>query len=503
MRAGTRLLAGAPGFAALLAAYLATHAGLRLLLSRALTIDDAHETVLSQTLAWGYEARQPPLYNWLLWGGYRLLGLAVHTPVTVKYAVLGLAYAFVYGTSRRILREPGLPTLATFSLLLLLPVGWAVHEDLTHSVAVLAACAATVYALLRVGAGGGAGAYLGLGAALGSGLLAKFTFVPFAAVLLAAALTLPPYRRRLLDPRMLLALAVAGLLALPYLLWLAAADVSLARLYAIELRVRPGAPWPTAALAGLSFVGRVTLYYLAPLGLVLLVLCPRLYTTRLPPDGSDAVAGRLVERTLLGAFGLLVAGALAGGLAYLKFRWLIPAYFLLPVYAVWRLDRLGLDERVRRRLAGVLLGVGLGIAAAFALRIVTGDLLGRPWRLNAPYDRVMAAIGAEGFTRGTIVSDGPLAGHLRLAFPAARVVSADSPQYLPPSTGQGECLVAWEVGRTAGVPGDIQALLRSRLDATLAPDARPRLAELGHRFAPRRPYRAAWLRFPDGLGRCR
>src|SRR5439155_10865985 len=47
------------GFGALLLAYLVVHLLLRVLVSRVLTIDDAREAVLGQTLAWGYQAPQP------------------------------------------------------------------------------------------------------------------------------------------------------------------------------------------------------------------------------------------------------------------------------------------------------------------------------------------------------------------------------------------------------------------------------------------------------------
>src|SRR5262245_29829108 len=62
------------GTLALLVAWAGVHVVLRLALSSALTADDAREAVLAQSLAWGYQARQPPLYNWLVWGSFRVLG---------------------------------------------------------------------------------------------------------------------------------------------------------------------------------------------------------------------------------------------------------------------------------------------------------------------------------------------------------------------------------------------------------------------------------------------
>ncbi|PYM54148.1 MAG: hypothetical protein DMD79_25070, partial [Candidatus Rokuibacteriota bacterium] len=208
------------GFGALLLAYLVVHLLLRVLVSRVLTIDDAREAVLGQTLAWGYQARQPPLYNWLVWATFRLVGVSVLSLTLVKYAVLGMAYGFVYASARRILPTPRLATLATFSLLLVFPVSWTVHDALTHSTAVLAAGAATFYAVLRLGESDRLGAYLGLGVAAGLGLLSKYTYAVFAAALALAALTDARYRRRLFDVRLLLTLALAALMVSPALLWL-------------------------------------------------------------------------------------------------------------------------------------------------------------------------------------------------------------------------------------------------------------------------------------------
>ena len=112
----------------------------------------------------------------------------------LKYAVLAVAYAFLYLTA---LAEPRLPGLAAFSLLLLLPIGWFVHDDLTQSVAVLAAAAATVHALIRLEAAPTPGRSAGLGVALA-----------------LAALTIAPYRRRLLDPRAIVTVLVAVALLL-------------------------------------------------------------------------------------------------------------------------------------------------------------------------------------------------------------------------------------------------------------------------------------------------
>ncbi len=440
----------------------------------------------------------------------------------LKYAVLVVAYAFAYGIARRILREPRLAPLASFSLLLLLPIGWFVHDDLTQSVAVLAAAAATVYALIRLETAPTTGRYAWLGLALAAGTLSKLTYLVFAAALGLAALTLAPYRRRLADRRVIVTVAVAAVLVLPYAHWLATHEGDLGQLYLRQLGAGSAHPF-AAALAGLGAVLRALAYYAAPIGLVFLALFPEIYRPRSTEvqgrrlDGSSSgrgrseeAAGRLVERTLLAGLGLLVAGALLNILGQLKFRWAIPLFFLLPLYAWWRLDRLGVDGARRRRLrayAGVLaIAAGL-MVTGILLQVHLGARLGVPSRLNTPYDAVATAVAAAGFRQGTIVAgQGPLGGNLRLAFPSSRVVSLEAPGYLPaPRAGgpRGQCLVAWDRGGADAVPEDLRAYLRARLGAEVPGSLPIATVAAPHRHAPAVEYRAFYVHLPDGAGDCR
>ena len=138
----------------------------------------------------------------------------------------------------------------------------------------------------------------------------------------------------------------------------------------------------------------------------------------------------------MAGLGLLVGGALLNVLGQLKFRWAIPLFFLLPLYACVRLDRLGIDAARRRRLrayAGLLVLTEALMVLGIVLQIHAGARVGLPARLNTPYDGVGGAAAAAGFRRGTIVAGpGPLGGNLRLAFPDSRVASLEAPEYLPP-----------------------------------------------------------------------
>ncbi len=491
------------GFLALLALYLAGHLALRLWLSSTLTIDDSREAVLAQSLEWGYQPRQPPLYNWLVWAAFRLLGPGVLALTVVKYAVLGAAYAFVYASARRLLADRRLPPLAAWALLLMAPIGWVVHEALTHSVAVLAAAAATVYALLRVEATGRATAYAGLGLAVAAGLLSKFSYALFAGALLLGALTVDCYRARLLRPPALLTLAVAALAVVPFAAWFYGHRFSLVRLYAEE--VDPGEPDPylRGLASAVCYIARVTLYYLGPLAVVLGGLLPAAWRPS-GPGARPTPGERLLARFFLAELALVLAGALGAGVTYLKFRWLMPAYFLFPLYLLCRAERRGPEPRRLRWLARLLVLTAVVGAIAFVANIRRGDAWGRPSHMNAPYDGVAARVAAAGFTGGTIAAgEGPVAGNLRLAFPAARVLRLATPDYLPPGGGGGQCLIVWETERSAGVPEEIVRWLGTALGARVSADLPVGTVEVPYHFARRERLRVRYVLLPGGAGECR
>jgi hypothetical protein len=147
------------------------------------------------------------------------------------------------------------------------------------------------------------------------------------------------------------------------------------------------------------------------------------------------------------------------------------------------------------------------MVAGILLQIRIGAHVGAPSRLNTPYDAVAEAVAGIGFRHGTIVAGpGPLGGNLRLAFPEARVVSLEAPDYLPPraaGSAGGECLVAWDRDGGAGVPELLRAWLEARFGAQLSASLPVATVTVPPRHAPGPQYRAFYVRLPQGAGRCR
>jgi 4-amino-4-deoxy-L-arabinose transferase-like glycosyltransferase len=441
-----------------------------------------------------------------VWAVVRLGGASVASLTLLKYALLAVAYALTWAASRRILNSPTHASLATFSLLLLLPIGWFVHDDLTQSVAVLAAAAGTLLALIRVEGAPALRWYVALGLGLGLGTLSKLNYLVFAGALALAALSLEPYRRRLRDPRIGVSVLVGTALVLPHAFWLRTASDDLSRLYVREILAGGGPSFAAGVLGGLGGVLRALAYYAVPIGLLFLVHFPEVYRVR--PARPGPPGGLLVGRTLLAGVGLLVGGALLGVVGQLKFRWAIPLLFLLPLYAFWRLDRLPADVSGRRRArayGSVLVVVEMLMVAAIVAQTFAGARFDMPARLNTPYDQVAPAVATEGFDRGTIVTGrGPLAGNLRLAFPVSRVASLETPDYVPPPADEGgQCLVIWDEGTGDVIPEDLGAWLRSRFDVDGLPAQPFGRVSAPYRHTPGHEYRAYYVRLRRGAGQCR
>jgi 4-amino-4-deoxy-L-arabinose transferase-like glycosyltransferase len=489
--------------------YLGVHWGLRVGLSGALATDDARDLFFTQSLEWGYLPKQPPLFNWAAWAGVQALGASVLALAVVKYLFLGAVLGLIYLAGRRVVQDPRLAGLAAFSLLLMVPINWVVHELLTHTVAALAAAAGTFYALLRLEDARGPGPYLALGTVLGLGVLAKFSYLFVAAALLLAALTVPAFRARLADRRIVLTLLVAVALVAPYLVWFSTRRLSLAAMYAEEVRPVMAVSYPGGVASGALYLARVTLYFLVPFGIVVALLAPGAFTRRGSLAGSSPAA-RLLERFLLVEGVLLVGGILLGQITYLKFRWMAPVYILVPLYALARLERLPGVEAALRRLTAVIVAAEAIIVVAFAASIFRGDLGGPPSQLAAPYDRVAAELRAAGFHQGTIVTGGgSLAGNLRLSFPGARILRLTNPDYQPQARRAGaagppgQCLVAWEPDLRNPPRADLRAWTVETLGVEASRLGPARTIDVPYHHARKTRFRVDYVLLPDGSGSCR
>ncbi|EPX86135.1 4-amino-4-deoxy-L-arabinose transferase [Rubellimicrobium thermophilum DSM 16684] len=422
---------------AVILGYVLLHALLRLTHGSALYWDEAEALFHARRLEWGY-GPQPPLYFWLQWGVFRLLGEGRLAVILLRDAVLAGALLALFGL---LSREAG-PRIAGVSVLLLglFPVfSWTTQTFLTHSVLAFLCAVLVTGAMLRLMRAPSRPAALTLGVLLGLGTLSKLNFVLWPLALVLAALLLPEWRARLRPGLLALALLPAGLLVAPYALW-AALNPAMAGASLDSLGLaRDGGL--DAAADGLLALAQA----LAAFG----GLCRarphsrRADRPRAAPDPARTELrplARLLLMALVCTVLLIGFAVLAGGVTNLRERWFLPVGWAL---APWLAIRLwpALEQRGQRAL--MVLGGGawaVGLAAFAMLPLVD------PGRAMTDFRPLAERVGAWQAAGLPVLVDGAITGgNLRLAAPGLDLHLADpgrwpSGSFLLVMEGQGACL---------------------------------------------------------------
>jgi 4-amino-4-deoxy-L-arabinose transferase-like glycosyltransferase len=407
--------------------YFALQLVMRVLTAQAVELDEAEQLLWTQDLRMGY-GPQPPLYTWLQWAFFQAFGASIFALALLKNLLLLGTYSFTWLAARRLVAPP-LAALSSASMLLLMQIVWESQRDLTHSVLVTTAAAATLALLVELLRRPRTGLYLLLGVAVACGLLAKYSFALFVAAFGAALLLTPGTRRVLLDRRLALTTAIAALLVAPHALWVVhhlrdAMSSTAGKLSADHVR---GAGQIAHGLMSLAGIGPS---FLSPLWVVLALLFGRGLSSH--RDGRDPVMAGLFVRYLGLLAALLVATVVLGGAAHFNDRWLQPVLFFAPLmfFVGWP----GLMRHPRLPgLAWTAAAMALLTLTLLALRPWYDGQRGHPGDQNLPIENLAQAVRAAGIEPAIVVCDNKhLAGSLRLGFPAARIVhSADASSALP------------------------------------------------------------------------
>lgn len=489
-----------PGFAAILAAYIGLHFALRLILSPTVGVDDVAEAIFAQSLQWTYYPRQPPLYTWLLWATFQVFGVSVAAVAFLKYALAAAGYLFFWLSACRIFPDRRLSLLAALSLSLIYAIGYGIHVGFTNTVLLIAACGATLYALLRVVQDGHLADYLALGLSLGVGFLSKWGYPAFAAPLLVAATLQQASRRRLADIRILAALAVAVALVGPYLTF-GFQGAAVAHVFNGTMREGTHAVSLAGIGDGLSSLFVAIVMFLAPLWMLAVVVFPRILGAR-ARAASSFDARRFFEHFFLLAGAAAILGVFLLGITHFKSRWMHPLLILFPLYLACLVEDAGFSARQLR----IWLVLAATAAAAVVGARLAQDLAGPPWcgkcRLFKPYPELADAIRSRGFSSGTIVAgDEHIAGNFRVAFPDARVATSVYAFYVPPPRAfSGQCLVVWDAGQGPEMPLALSQFLKSAFRADAGPGPVQSVEAQYRRGDPRR--LALDFMILPGTGRC-
>jgi len=458
MGAGSGLVPALLSFRGVLAFWIVyglAHAGLRAAVSRTLTIDDARANELAQNLAPGYQLRQPPLYEWILWGVQQVLGPGIESHLLVRYSLIGLLGLATYCAVREAVKDERWAAVASLSLVLSYPVGWTFHEWATQTILLSIACMLTIQAAIRFFERAGIGAAVFLGLALAFGTYSKFSYPLFVAGLFLAVLSMADTRRRLVDARLLISVAIVAVAMSPYVYWVVkvqgdvVADLSAHLVQTVQSHFR-------RAVYGLGRLATSVPTFLLPWIAFMALLAPPAFL-RAPDDASPpSLAERLSLRTMAFAVLLAAIGIVLAGVTNVAARYMHPVLIIAPVFVFARIVRLAPDEE--RLRAGVIFALAAAVAI-FGIRFagVTDPVTRYVARTPLlPYEELAAALKARGVTEGTLISpDVRETGNLRAFLPELRVIAGDSRRMERPPRRAGDdrsCALVWADGQERSTP---------------------------------------------------
>lgn len=368
---------------ALIAFYYTLHTVIRTLSGGSLGLDEAQIFRHAQYLSWGY-GPQPPLYAWMQFGVFRLVGETILALSAFKNLLLFLMVTswFLLFRKEWSVFNAG---LAACALILVPQFSWESQRALTHSVlagTMTALLYAAVWPLLK-GDARSYWRYSLIGVILAAGILSKPTFVVVPLAILLATLSMPELRRKLSKKGLLLSLFIGVLLCTPYFIWsLGNPDLVLGSAHKFE--VEKADPVLIVALQGtLGLATAVLMFLLLPL-IVMLGVGLSSHEQRRP------YAGRLFTHWLIRCicFGISLALiiVLLSQTTNVKDRWLqallMPA---APVMAYLLLHRISF--RGVKRLASAMIFCAALVTIALPIRMNASAVV-----RTVQYDKYMPLI---------------------------------------------------------------------------------------------------------------
>ena len=430
--------------------YGVSHASLRFVLSSTLSLDDGRENEILQSLSLGYQLRQPPLYEWLLWIVQQIVGTGLISHLLIRYVLIASLGVATFIATHTISRDNRWSAAASLSLILSYPVGWQFHEWATQTLLLSIACLLTLAAVIRFLDRPAWIAATFIGLAAGLGLMSKFSFLLFLGGMILAIVSIPATRARLADARLLLAAAIAVAMVSPYIWWLIAVRGDLVNMASERLTSSNQSHIVRSAIGLLRLAWSLPAFLMPWLAFVAVAAWPAFR----PSGKSRAPAPlpeRIVLRGMLFAAVLMAIGVLGFGANNIGERYMHPILITAPAYVFARIARIAPYEPHLRRLIGLVMIVMLVL---FSIRVLafTQNPLSRMARAESqpfviPFEGLARALKQRGIVDGTVVSPSARqAGNLRAFLPGLRGIAGDTSRFERPprrASDARSCVMVW------------------------------------------------------------
>ncbi len=476
--------------------------------------DDGEQLIFAQYFDWGYVVRNPPLYTWFVIASQKVFGASALAVNAVKFTTLFFLYWFLYRTGITLFKDQRLAIVAALSPLLIFHIAWDSLLGFSHSVLVATIYAATLCAFFNLERNHRTLSYIGLGVAIGFGILSKYAFVFFLVALLAAGLFDAKLRSRILNPKIIFSLVAAGLIATPHLLWLAERHAALAGEIAPALQAQGTTAHILAAGKGLFSGIRAIVGFLLPLLIFLAVFFPAAWRPKLSSFDLDLQRyHRILGIFFIILIGLILTVIIVGGVAKVRTHYMF-VMVLLPLFFFLRVKMAAVSQQKINGYTGVLF-----LTAVIVLLGLPIKYLAEPWRCgkcehHMPYKTLAADLKKNGFRNGTIFAywhPYPIAGNLRIAFPKARVISAKHPMAIAPihasarpSAGSvGQCLLIWSGAAQGSQASNTISLAKRYLNVEPKDIGKASTVQARLPTGTKKEFQLGYVLMTPGRGRCR
>ncbi|WP_419420403.1 ArnT family glycosyltransferase [Legionella sp. D16C41] len=285
--------------------------------SSLLELDEAEQVIWAQQILSGYP-NQPPLYSWLQYCFFQLLGINLISLALLKYILLLGCLYYYHQICKFYCHNKSLALSATVAWALISSISMDLLKDNTHSIlALLTACITWYWFITETKSP--FNWYLRLGFIIGLGFLSKFNYLLFLLTFLICLTIQKEYRAKLINWRILFTVSLILIIIFPYGKWLAHHyHIGLHATY----KLTPIRKTPFNGF--ISFLG-ASLFFTVPALTAAYLFFP------LPFDYKKTAANKLLLHYHLIYFPVLATIILLAGIRNFETRWLIPILFLSPL----------------------------------------------------------------------------------------------------------------------------------------------------------------------------
>ncbi|MBL6969731.1 MAG: glycosyltransferase family 39 protein [Gammaproteobacteria bacterium] len=429
--------------ATLITSYLLVHILIRLLFSQTIQLDDAEQILHAQYFALGYPIPQPPLYSWILWLLFKWFGTSLTTITLFKYSLITLTFWFTWLTARELFKHNQTILLATTSFLLMPSFAWHMHQGFTHTILLGLALSMSTYFIIKLVRAPTPLHYLLLGAALGIGIMAKYSFIIFLVAVSLSMLFSRHYRKLLLSRWTIITLITAIVVVAPHLWWVLDQNITGAVQGKLQITNSSGITERFSSL--LSFAGNA-IAFIIPLIIFYLITFRRLFFP---------IRFKLTHHNphleLLNYFHAImlitpIVLSLFVSMPDFKIRWFHPIMIISPLWILLLAENHKdyLASNIRPILFGTI-AITVAILTIRLLQVTVGPDLGHYSRLNRPIIESLQQLPPFSSDRLLVSNDHFLGAHLLVHYPQNPIMIGEKRyRFTQAHAPVGPCILFWE-----------------------------------------------------------